>query len=102
MGLPVTVDEAPRIRRSADLGQLLAHRMEERYVDRIRRYCEANGIAIPIGFRDAAQRYAVIDLSGPPKLIARTWFNQADVVYYIERLVVEVGRSGLRRGARFM
>jgi hypothetical protein len=92
--------------------------MAECYVDRIRRYCEANGIAIPIGFRDAAQRYAVIDLSGPPKLLARTWFNQADVVYYLERLAGEgprrildfkegvelhyVGRSRLRRGERFL
>ena len=92
--------------------------MAERYVARIRRYCEANGIAIPIGLRDAAQRYAVVDLTGPPKLIARTWFNRADVIYYIERVAGDgprrildfregvelryVGGSKLQRGEPFL
>jgi hypothetical protein len=58
--------------------------MAERYAARIRRYCEARGISIPIGFnRRAANRYAIIELSSPPKLVARTWFNQEDVVYYL-------------------
>jgi hypothetical protein len=57
--------------------------MAERNATKIRRYCDANGITIPVGFKNAAQRYAVIELSDPPKLIARTWFKQEDVVYYL-------------------
>lgn len=92
--------------------------MPERYSDRIRGYCEVNGIDVPIGFqRSGANRYAIIDLSGSPKLIARTWFNQADVIYYIEHLagdgprrildfkdgvkLLYTGGARLRRGERF-
>jgi hypothetical protein len=62
--------------------------MAEKYTDRIKPYCEAAGIEIPLGFyRHPASRYAVIDLDGsPPKLIAKTWFNQVDVVYYLKKL----------------
>ncbi len=54
---------------------------------KIRAYCEAQGIFIPAGFdRHSASRYAIIrrDLD-PPKLVAKTWFNQTDVIYYVER-----------------
>ena len=61
--------------------------MAERLQSIIRRYCKANGISIPIGFkRGSASRYAIIQLTTPPKLVARTWFSQADVVYYLEHL----------------
>ncbi|WP_254512518.1 hypothetical protein [Anatilimnocola floriformis] len=61
--------------------------MAERLTTKIRRYCETNGIEIPIGFgRNSASRYAIVELSNPPKLIARTWFKQADVTYYLENL----------------
>jgi len=37
-----------------------------------------------MGFdRRSASRYAVIVLTTPPKLVARTWFKQQDVVYYL-------------------
>jgi hypothetical protein len=62
--------------------------MAEKYTDRIKEYCEAVGIDIPAGFyRHSASRYAAIDLeSSPPKLVAKTWFNQEDVVYYLKNL----------------
>lgn len=59
--------------------------MAERFTAKIQRYCETQGVLIPVGFkRHAANRYAVIELTIPPKLVARTWFNQEDVVYYLE------------------
>ncbi|QNN20977.1 hypothetical protein HED60_01380 [Planctomycetales bacterium ZRK34] len=62
----------------------------ERFKSIIRRYCETNGISIPIGFkRGSASRYAIIQLSTPPKLVARTWFAQADVIYYIQHVADE-------------
>ena len=62
--------------------------MAERYKDRIEAFCKENGIAIPPGFyRHSASRYAAIDLeSSPPKLVAKTWFNQEDVVYHLVNL----------------
>ena len=62
--------------------------MAEKYRPMIRKYCEANGISVPIGFsRGNVNRYAVIQLTTPPKLVARTWFKQEDVVYFLEHLV---------------
>jgi hypothetical protein len=45
-------------------------------------------VAIPPGFyRHSASRYAAIDLEGsPPKLVAKTWFNQEDAAYYLANL----------------
>lgn len=62
--------------------------MPESYTDRIKEYCEQTGIEIPAGFyRHSASRYAVIDIGAtPPRLIAKTWFKQEDVVYYIKNL----------------
>ena len=58
--------------------------MAARYSELIRTYCIANGIEIPVGFdRRSASRYAVFVLMTPPKLVARTWFKQHDVVYYL-------------------
>ncbi|MEW6647093.1 MAG: hypothetical protein AB1450_07830 [Pseudomonadota bacterium] len=62
--------------------------MPEKYTDRVKAYCEASGIEIPAGFyRHPASRYVAIDVGcNPPKLIAKTWFNQEDVVYYLKNL----------------
>ncbi|MBI1335979.1 MAG: hypothetical protein GC164_03345 [Phycisphaera sp.] len=61
--------------------------MAERTSDRVRRFCERNGITIPVRFnRHPASRYVIVEQSNPPRLIARSWFNQADVIYYLERL----------------
>jgi hypothetical protein len=61
--------------------------MAESYSSRIRTYCAAHGIEIPPGFaRHPASRYAVIDLGGaPPRLVARTWFSQEDLVYHLRQ-----------------
>jgi hypothetical protein len=67
--------------------------MAERFATKIRQYCEAQGISIPIGFKGAANRYAIIELTTPPKLVARTWFNQEDVVYYLGLVDNEVPRK---------
>ncbi|MEM9480005.1 MAG: hypothetical protein AAGA58_10165 [Verrucomicrobiota bacterium] len=56
---------------------------------KIRAYCDRNGIFVPVGFdRHSASRYAIIrnDVE-PPKLIAKTWSNQEDVVYFIENML---------------
>jgi len=60
----------------------------QRYTDRIKAYCLSKGIEIPSGFfRHPASQYAAIDMgSRPPRLVARTWFNQEDVIYYLEHL----------------
>lgn len=65
--------------------------MPERYTDRIKAYCESQGIAIPSGFfRHPASRYAAIDVStDPPRLVAKTWFTLEDVLYYLEHLAGE-------------
>lgn len=62
--------------------------MPQRYTDRIKAYCESNGIVIPPGFfRHPASQYAAIDVgSSPPRLIAKTWFKQEDLAYYLEHL----------------
>jgi len=58
---------------------------------KIRAYCDRHGIFVPAGFdRHSASRYAIIrNDAEPPKLIAKTWFNQEDVVYYIENTLRE-------------
>ncbi len=62
-----------------------------RYSDLIRGYCEARSIQIPIGFKGkSASRYAIIYLEDPPRLVARTWTVQADVVYYLNNLAKDV------------
>ncbi len=65
--------------------------MAQRYTDRIKAYCSSKGIEIPSGFlRHPASQYAAIDMgSHPPRLVARTWFNQEDIIYYLEHLAGE-------------
>lgn len=68
--------------------------MPERISTKIRRYCELNGVIIPPGFdRHPASRYVIIERTEPPKLVARTWFNQADVIYYLEYVADDVPRQ---------
>jgi hypothetical protein len=59
--------------------------MFERYKARIEKYCEREGIEIPVGFyRHDIGRYAAINLeSDPPKLVATTWTNEADTIQYL-------------------
>ena len=93
--------------------------MAEKFTDRIKEYCEACGIEIPVGFyRHAASRYVAIDIeASPPKLVAKTWFKQEDVIYYLKNLtagkkmrildfkereeLLFEGGEGLRRGDAF-
>ena len=65
--------------------------MAEKFTDRIKEYCESSGVEIPAGFyRHPASRYAVIDFGvAPPKLVAKTWFSQEDVVYYLQNLAAD-------------
>jgi hypothetical protein len=65
--------------------------MAEKFTDRIKEYCESTGVEIPAGFyRHPASRYAVIETGvTPPKLVAKTWFNQEDVVYYLQNLATD-------------
>ena len=64
--------------------------MAEPYRARIEEYCKAQGVEIPVGFyRHAGGQYAAIDMeSNPPKLVARRWFKQEDVVYYLQNLAL--------------
>ena len=65
--------------------------MAERYSDRIKADCDAHGITIPSGFfRHPASRYVAIDLAiQPPRLMAKTWFAQDDLLYYLTHLARE-------------
>ena len=65
--------------------------MAEPYKNRIEEFCKDAGIQIPPGFyRHFASRYAAVDMeSTPPKLVAKTWFNQEDVAYYLNSLSAE-------------
>ena len=61
--------------------------MPETFSQKIRAFCDSEGIEIPSGFhRHSASRYALIEVSViPNKLIAKTWFKQEDVVYYLQQ-----------------
>ncbi len=59
---------------------------------KIKAYCEKHGVQIPAGFERhrSASRYAIIRLDvTPPKLIALTWFTQADVIHHIESVLLQ-------------
>lgn len=55
---------------------------------KIEQYCSENGIEVPAGFyRRSASRYAVVVQESKEngwKLVARTWFKVADVIYYLD------------------
>ena len=59
--------------------------MFERYKARIEKYCEREGIEIPVVFyRHDIGRYAAVNLeSDPPKLVATTWTKEADTIQYL-------------------
>jgi hypothetical protein len=70
--------------------------MASKYQQLIESYCAQNGVAVPPGFgHTTPSRYAIIRIHlTPPKLIARTWFKTADVLYYIEHfLQPELGEA---------
>jgi hypothetical protein len=68
-------------------------KMAQRISSKVRGYCEVHGIVIPVGFdRHPASRYVIIEQTDPPRLVARTWFNQADVLYYLEHLADDTPR----------
>jgi hypothetical protein len=73
-----------------------ANVMPNKYERLIGEYCAREGIAVPPRFaRLTPSRYVIIRTHlSPPKLIARTWFETADVVYYIEHfLAPELGEA---------
>lgn len=59
--------------------------MAERQPDRIKAHGDQHSVAIPSGFfRHPACRSLAIDLAiRPPRLIAKTWFTQEDLLYYL-------------------
>src|SRR5947199_10437 len=70
--------------------------MASKYRRLIEDYCARHGVSIPPGFaQGTSQRYAIIRTHlAPPKLIARTWFSMADVIYYIEHFILpELGEA---------
>ena len=70
--------------------------MPKKYERLIGDYCAREGVAVPPGFaRLTPSRYVIIRTHlSPPKLIAKTWFKTADVVYYIEHfLAPELGEA---------
>ena len=93
--------------------------MFERYKVKIKAYCEEAGIEVPVGFsRHAAGRYVAIDEEcTPPKLVATTWLNRKEAVFYLVNLaagrktrildfknrceLVFNGKASLLRGAPF-
>lgn len=70
--------------------------MPKKYERLIGEYCARQGIEVPPGFaRLTPSRYAIIRTQpSPPKLVAKTWFKRADVIYYIEHfLAPELGEA---------
>jgi len=64
---------------------------------KIRLYCDMHGVFVPAGFdRQSASRYAIIrNDAHPRKLVAKTWFNKEDVIYYIENSLQEEVDGGI-------
>jgi|SRR5436190_9932591 len=78
--------------------------MPTKYERLVGDYCARHGITVPPGFaRLTPSRYVIIRTHNtPPKLIAKTWFKTADVVYYIKHfLLPELGES-LSRSIRIL
>jgi hypothetical protein len=67
-----------------------------KYEKLIADYCAQHSIAVPAGFaRNTPSRYAIVrtDLIHR-KLVAKTWFKTADVIYYVQHfLEPELGDS---------
>jgi hypothetical protein len=93
MNLLATKDRQTYIIGAAGLSGVV---MPKKYQRLIGAYCAREGIPVPPGFaRLTASRYVIIRTHlSPPKLIARTWFKTADVIYYIEHfLASELGEQ---------
>jgi len=70
--------------------------MPTKYERLIGDYCTAHGVEVPAGFaRLTPSQYAIIRTHlTPPKLIAKTWFKTADLLYYIEHFFLpELGTA---------
>ena len=78
--------------------------MASRYRRLIHDYCRRHEVSIPPGFAQATpQRYAIIRTHlTPPKLIARTWFSMADVIYYIEHFMLPELGDALSQSIRIL
>ena len=78
--------------------------MPKKYEHLIAEYCAREGIAVPPGFgRLTPSRYVIIRTHlSPPKLIAKTWFKTADVVYYIEHFLAPELGEALPRSIRIL
>lgn len=75
-----------------------------KYERLIRDYCAREGIIVPPGFAHLTpSQYAIIRTHlHPPKLIAKTWFKTADVVYYIEHVLLPELGEALTRSIRIL
>ena len=78
--------------------------MPKKYERLIGDYCTREGIAVPPGFaRLTPSRYVIIRTHlSPPKLIAKTWFKTADVVYYIEHFLLSKLGEALPQAIRIL
>ena len=78
--------------------------MTTKYERLIGDYCARRGIAVPAGFaRHTPSRYAIVRTHlTPPKLIAKTWFKTADVLYYIERFLQPELADALSQSIRIL
>lgn len=78
--------------------------MPTKYQRLIGEYCSQNGIAVPPGFaRGTPNRYVIVRTHlVPSKLIAKTWFNTTDVIYYIEHFLLPELGDGLSRSVRIL
>src|SRR2546425_2716822 len=78
--------------------------MPTKYERLIGAYCARHGIAVPAGFaRLTPDRYAIIRTHlARPKLIAKTWFKAADVLYYIEHFLQPELGGALGRSIRIL
>jgi hypothetical protein len=78
--------------------------MPTKYERPIGDYCARHGIAVPPGFaRHTPSRYVIIRKHlTPPKLIAKSWFKTADVIYYIEHFLLPELGDGLSQSIRVL
>lgn len=67
--------------------------MNESIDSRIRRYCAAHGVVVPMEFdRFAASRFAAVDVGhAPPRLVDRTWFTVEDFLAWHGRQTASDG-----------
>ena len=78
--------------------------MPTKYERIIGDYCARHGVEVPSGFaRLTPSRYAIIRTHlMPPKLIAKTWFKTADVIYFIEQFLQPELGDALAQSVRIL